>query len=105
MKKSLTLRNFTILFITTLADNSKVINTEGNDKKTAVIPVDYKQRIENVMCADNGWIEMFSPLIDISEYFLDHFSWEQEFAIEIKNILQQMGKRIEYDFINDSINI
>ena len=70
--------------------------------KNAVIPVDYKQRIENILCAENGWKEKFSILIDTDEYFQDHFAWEQKLAIQIKNILQQIGKNYEYNFEGDS---
>lgn len=105
MKKVLSLNDFTILMIATLANNSKIIDWENRDKKIAVIPVDYKQRIENILCAGNGFKERFSILIDINEYFQDHFAWEQQLAMQIKTFLQQMGKKFEYDFVMDSINI
>ena len=105
MKKTLSLNEFTILMIATLADNSKIIDWENRDKRIAVLPVDYKQRIENILCAENGFKEKFSILIDIEEYFQDHFSWEEQLAIQIKNFLQRMGKDFEYDFVMDSIRI
>lgn len=105
MKKTLDLRDFAILLIVTLADNSKIINLMDSDNKVAVLPVDYKQRIENILCAENGWREKFSVLIDTKEYFNDHFIWEHQLALEVKNILQQMGKNFEYNFVCDSINI
>lgn len=105
MMETLSLRDFTILFIASLADNSKIIDLLDRDKMVAVLPVDYKQRIENILCTENGWKERFSVLIDIDEYFQDHFVWEQKLAMEIKNILQEMGKSFEYDFIRDNINI
>ena len=105
MKKTLSLNEFTILMIATLADNSKIIDWENRDKRIAVLPVDYKQRIENILCAENGFKEKFSILIDIDEYFQDHFAWEEKLAIQIKNFLQRMGKDFEYDFVMDSIRI
>ena len=105
MEKALSLNGFAILLIVTLANNSKVIDLINKDNKVAVIPVDYKQRIENIMCAENGWKDRFSVLIDIDEYFDDHFAWEQQLALQIKNVLQQMNKNFEYDFLRDSINI
>ena len=105
MEKALSLNGFAILFIVTLANNSRVIDLINKDNKVAVIPVDYKQRIENIMCAENGWKDRFSVLIDIDEYFDDHFAWEQQLALQIKNVLQQMNKNFEYDFLRDSINI
>ena len=105
MKKTLSLNNFVILLIATLADNSKVIDLINRDNKVAVIPVDYKQRIENILCAENGWKYRFSILIDTDEYFDDHFAWELQLASQIQNVLQQMNKNFEYDFARDSINI
>ena len=105
MKKTLDLRDFTILLIVKLADNSKIIDLRDSDNKVAVLPANYKQRIENILCAGNGWKEKFSVLIDIEEYFDDHFIWEHQLALEIKSVLQQMGKNFEYDFVHDSINI
>lgn len=105
MKDPLTLNDFTILMIATLADNSKFIDSANGDKKIAVIPVDYKQRIENILCAENGWREEFSILINIDKYFEDHFAWEQQLAMQIKAVIEQLGKNFEYDFLGDSINI
>lgn len=105
MQKALDLRNFAILLITTLANNSEVNNPTNKDNKIAFLPVDYKQRIENILCAENAWKEKFSSLIDIQEYFDDHFMWEHQLALQIKNILQQMDKNFEYDFLKESINI
>ena len=105
MGKTLTLSDFTILMIATLADNSKVIDLINRDNRVAVIPVDYKQRIENILCAENGWKEEFSILINIDEYFEDHFAWEQQLAMQIKNVIERLGKNFEYDFLRDSINI
>ena len=104
MKDTLSLNDFTILMIATLANNSRFIDFANRDKRIAVIPVDYKQRIENILCADNGWKEEFSILINVDEYFEDHFAWEHQLALEIKIVLQQMGKNFEYDFVYDSIN-
>ncbi|MBR2708049.1 MAG: hypothetical protein IKE90_01285 [Bacilli bacterium] len=105
MKDTLSLNDFTILMIATLADNSKFIDFANRDKRIAVIPVDYKQRIENILCAENGWKEEFSILINIDEYFEDHFAWEQQLATQIKAVIERLGKNFEYDFLEDSINI
>jgi hypothetical protein len=105
MEKALSLNRFAILLIVTLANNSKVIDLINRDNRVAVIPVDFKQRIENILCAENGWKDRFSVLIDTDKYFDDHFAWEQQLALQIKNVLQQMNKKFEYDFVRDSINI
>ena len=39
------------------------------------------------------------------EYFEDHFAWEQQLAMQIKNVIERLGKNFEYDFLRDSINI
>ena len=93
-KETLDLRNFAILLITTLVNNSEINDLTNKDNKIAFLPVDYKQRIENILCTENAWKEKFSSLINL-----------QELALQIKNILQQMGKNFEYDFLKESINI
>lgn len=105
MKKTLTLKDFSILLITMLANNSKIIDLINQDNKVAVLPVDFKQRIENILCAENGWKEKFSVLIDTEDYFDDHFAWEKKLGLEIKKTLEQMDKKYEYDFEIDSIKI
>lgn len=105
MEKTLTLNDFTILMIATLADNSKIIDLVDQDKKIAVIPVDYKQRIQNIMCAENGWKEEFSTLINVNDYFEDHFAWELKLSMQIKEVIEQLGKNFQYDFLRDCINI
>ena len=67
MGEVLSLNDFTILMLATMANNNEGI---------ASIPADYKQRIENILCSDNGWKEKFSILINLDDYFEDHFSWE-----------------------------
>lgn len=105
MGKTLSINKFATLLIASLADNSRVIDYNNLDNKVAVIPADYKQRIENIICAGNGWQNEFSPLININEYFEDHFAWEQQLATQIKIILKKMGKKMKYDIENDSIKI
>lgn len=101
-KKALSLRDFTILLLTEMAKQSNRID---KDNRIAMLPVDYKMRIENILCAENGWKDKFSVLIDIDTYFDNHFSWENQLAVQINQLLQQTGKSFEYDFVNDTINI
>ena len=105
MGKSLNINQFAILLIASLANNSKVIDCKNQDNKVAIIPVDYKQRIENILCTENGWQEKFSALINVKEYFDDHFAWEQQLATQIKTIVKKMGKKMKYNIEGDSINI
>ena len=96
MGEVLSLNDFTILMLATMANNNEGI---------ASIPADYKQRIENILCSDNGWKEKFSILINLDDYFEDHFSWEKQLGIEIKSFVELLRKNPKYDFLKDSINI
>ena len=103
MGKTLSLNSFAMLLLATLADNSETI--VNHDNKVAIIPTNYKQIIENILCAENGWRDKFSVLIDTTEYFNDHFEWERQLAKQIQAILNKMGKTFKYDFERDNIHI
>lgn len=105
MEKSLSINKFAVLLIATLANNSERIDLKNPENKVAVIPADYKQRIENILCAENGWKNEFSPLINVTDYFEDHFDWEQKLAAQIRLALKKMNKKLKYDLEGDSINI
>lgn len=104
-KKTLSIDDFTFLFMATLADNPKIFDMRNRDNKIACLPVNYKQIIENILCAENGWKEIFSVLIDPNEYFDDHFEWEKKLARSIKKFLCDMNKSYEYDIEYDRILI
>lgn len=89
------LTDFVYLLFATLADNSK-INDKNN--KIVCLPVNYKQIIENILCVDNGWKDEFSCLIDVDDYFADHFDWELRLSLAIKNMLFEMNKWVDYNF-------
>jgi len=105
MEKTLSIQDFTLLLLATLAKNSQVIDLKNSDKLTVKIPVNYKQIIENILCAENGWKYEFSILIDINEYFDDHFAWELELSLTLKEVLNNLKKDVEYDFSNDMLII
>ena len=104
MNTPLDLNNFSTLMIITLAKNSRIIDLNKTNKRVASLPVDYKQRIEDIMHNDN-WKSEFSLLINADEYFEDHFAWERHLSLNIRKMLKALGKSFEYDFENDSIDI
>ena len=104
-KKTLSIEEFVELLLATLANNPKIISLEDKENKIAALPTNYKQIIENILCAENRWNEMFSILIDTEDYFDDHFTWEYELAITFKEILKKLNKKVEYDFLRDNLLI
>ena len=102
----LEIEKFAKLFLGILAKNSK---NKNNNCKTIELPNNYKQNIENILCANNGWCNKFSQLINIEEYFEDHFFWELKLSICIKKILEDFNKEIkynlEYDFLEISFSL
>ena len=105
MKKTMELKEFTYLFLATLANNTKIINLRDQSVKTIKLPVDYKQIFSNIMYAGNGWDEEFSGFIDTNEYFNNHFAWETKFANCLKETLKEMNKAYKYDFVEDALFI
>lgn len=72
-QKPLPIEEFVMVLLATLANESKMIDLDNRDKKIVSLPSNYKQIIENILCAENKWKEIFSILIDIEDYFDDHF--------------------------------
>ena len=105
VKRNLNLTDFVYLLLITLAKKNLLIDIRNRKIKTAVIPLDYKEVIEEILCQGNGWCEEFSILIDIDEYFKDHFSWEKKFTKELNDTVSKLGKRMEYDLEFDRIII
>ena len=103
--QTLSLKDFLYLLLATLAINSQRYNLKDRNNKIIALPVNYKQIIQNILCANNGWKDKFSILINIEEYFDDHFAWERELAKNLKNILKELNKSFEYDFEYDEILI
>ena len=69
------------------------------------MPIQYKQIIENILCTNDDWTEKFSVLIDVDEYFANHFIWEQKLVTAIKHIMFDLNTTIEYDFEYDEFSI
>lgn len=101
----LSLNDFVLLMFAMLAKNSKLNDLKDPNKKIACLPFNYKQIIENILCADNGWKEKFSILIDIDEYFDDHFGWEFNLAYVIGSVLNSLNKKLDYDLVMDRFSV
>ena len=103
--KAIEIEDFVNLLLVTLANKKSRIDLNDINKRIAALPSNYKQIIENILCADNRWKEIFSDLIDINEYFEDHFAWESKLAKTLKDTLIEMNKSVEYEFESDSLLI
>lgn len=101
----LSMEDFTILMLGMLAKNSKLKDLNNPDNKIACLPFNYKQIIENILCANNAWKDKFSLLINIDDYFYDHFSWEMSLSFMIEEVLKKFDKEIKCDFVNDLFKI
>ena len=105
MGNKIKIKDFVYLLLGTLGTKPQIIDLNDKNKIIVSLPSNYKQRIQNILCAENRWKEMFSSLIDIEEYFDDHFVWETKLANTLKNILEEKKKEITYDFERDSLII
>lgn len=107
MKKNLDLTDFTYLLLATLA--KKNIRYDGirynKNIKTAVLPLYYKEVIERILCNPNRWKYMFSVLIDMDDYFNDHFIWELKFSRELDKVVGELNKKMILDLECDQILI
>jgi len=102
MKKvSLSMEAFVTLMLLHLAQKSEIVDLINTNYRYACIPFAYKEIIQNILCAENRWKEMFSCLIDIEEYFDDHFLWELKMSKALDDVLKKMGKTVKLDFIKD----
>lgn len=92
--QELDIKDFVYLMLATLAHNPKIIDYKDRSQKIIALPIQYKQIIENILCAENRWKEEFSILIDIEEYFKNHFVWERKLAVALKQVLLDLKKLI-----------
>ena len=100
------IKDFTYFLLATLANKSEIITLRDRSIRTISFPVNYKQRIQNIMFAGaSSWPEKFSVLIDTQEYFDNHFAWEVSFAAAVQETLKELEKAYKYDFINDRLLI
>ena len=100
---ALELHDFACLMLAQLALNDSSVSNKPKTKFNVSLPFNYRDCIENILCADNGWKEEFSILIDMTDYFEDHFWWEERLSTEIIKIANRMNKHIEYDLKDERI--
>lgn len=105
MSKAMNIKDFTYLLLAMLANKSIKINLNDESIRTVSLPSSYKESIEKIMHQGNGWDEEFSTLIDTDEYFDNNYKWEEKFSKCLKEVLEELGKKVEYDLIYDMINI
>ena len=99
------IEDFVNLLLVMLANKKSRTDLNDKNKRIVKLPANYKQIIENILCADNNWKDIFSDLINIDEYFDDHFAWEIKLTKTLKETLIKMNKSIEYEFESDSLLI
>ena len=105
MERCLEIKDFSLLMLAILADSSRPLTVAKKTIKIAVLPIDYKQIIQNILCDDNGWKEEFSSLINMKEYFSNHFKWEKKLVSSIQEYIDETCKDVKYDFNTDKIYI
>ena len=103
--KCLSLYDFVTLMLIHLAKKSQIIDMRYPDLKYACIPFAYKEIIQNILCAENRWKEMFSTLINVDEYFDNQFGWEIEMSNTLDKVVKNMGKTVTVDFVRDKFII
>lgn len=103
--KVLSLNDFLTLLLVHLANNSEWVDKNNPKNKYACIPFAYKEIIQNILCAENGWKEKFSVLINVDEYFDNHFIWEMNMSDSLDTLLTDLGKTVVPDFQRDQFVI
>lgn len=69
------------------------INLRHPEEKYAMLPLEWRDIIMAILCANNGWREEFSQFIDMRSYFEDHVTWEMGFAQSLLNVADKLGKK------------
>jgi hypothetical protein len=99
------IKDFAYLLLAMMANKSKKINLLDKNIKTLSLPCSYKETIEKIIGENVGWRESFSVLIDVEEYSYNNYAWEEKFSKCLKEILKEMGKKVEYDLVYDRIEV
>lgn len=104
-KTPMELEDFVYLMLSHLASSTKIHMLLSPNLKTASIPLEYKQIIEEILYSDNNWKYEFSTFIDMNKYFTNQLSWEKDFASTLEKVLKKLNKTSEINLITDTINI
>ena len=103
--KPLKVKDLALGMMASIAEETPYHYLKEPNRKTCVLPVNYKQNIQNIMCAGNGWFEEFSRLIDTEEYLDSHFAWEIKFSGALQEAIEEMGKEMKYNYIFDRLEV
>lgn len=106
-KQVLPIKDFARLLLATMAVQTPIIQLNPTKKDVLVcsLPANYKQNIEDVLCDVTDYAKKFSNLIDVEEYFTDHFRWESKLTQNIKEVLKDQQKPYSYDLTTDTIRV
>lgn len=99
------IKDFTCLLVAMVANKSKKISLIDSNIKTFSLPSSYKETIEKIVGENAEWRDSFSVLIDIEEYSYNNYDWEDKFSRCLKDMLKEMGKKVEYDLVYDRIEV
>lgn len=105
MEKAIDIKDFTYLLLAMMANKSKKINLIDKDIKTFSLISSYKEIIEKIMEQHVDWHNKFSILIDADEYSYNNYAWEEKFSRCLKEVLKELGKKVEYDLVYDRIEV
>jgi len=99
------IEHFVELFLVTLAKNDSLqpLLTDTRKKRIAIIPQNYKEKIESIMYSKLAI--NFLRLIDSYQYYEKQSSWESKFAENLKEYLKNNNKVAKYNFNKDYIEI
>lgn len=103
--KPMEIYDFANLMLAYLAKKPRIVDIKKSNIKGACLPMNYKQIIECILTAKNGWKESFSALIDTEEYFDEHFAWEVKLSRAIMQVVKDLEKEIKYDLCADLLII
>ncbi len=97
--------DFVLLLLARLSKSPKMIDLNGKNNVIVSIPSNYKDIIENILTSNEKWKNEFSVLIDMNEYFNDHYEWENKLAISLEKILTVLEKKLDYNLKTEMLEI
>lgn len=97
--------DFVLLLLARLSKSPKMIDLNGKNNVIVSIPSNYKDIIENILTSNEKWRSEFSVLIDMNEYFNDHYEWEKKLAVSLEKILTVLEKKLDYNLKTEMLEI